>query len=154
MRHFLLCLEIGWKFAFETNFYKFDHCNNPSLSFHYCTLCILLRCGFWAIKRRDTFYPMLRYARKRLSWKSPLTSPKWGVFWITPLWDETYRWDPRKAHPWPKLRRLIYNIWDSSARGRLCACPRSHRKKTPPGDNFTHMGSRDPPADHYELWPT
>ena len=27
-------------------------------------------------------------------------------------------------------------------------------EKTPPVDNITHMVSRDPHADHYELWPT
>jgi hypothetical protein len=68
--------------------------------------------------------------------------------------DETYRWDPQKSHFWSKPRRLIYNMWDSSARGRLCACPRNHRKKSPPVDNVTYMGSRDPPADYYQLWPT
>jgi hypothetical protein len=28
------------------------------------------------------------------------------------------------------------------------------RKKTPLTVYFTYMGSRDPQADHYELWPT
>jgi hypothetical protein len=27
-------------------------------------------------------------------------------------------------------------------------------KNTPPIGYFTHMGSRDPLADHYDLWPT
>jgi hypothetical protein len=56
-------------------------------------------------------------------------------------WDVSMR--PPKAYPWPKQRRLMYNMWDSSAWGGLYACPRSHRKKTTPVDNFTHMGSHD-----------
>jgi hypothetical protein len=28
------------------------------------------------------------------------------------------------------------------------------KKKTPPTVYFTYMGSRDPPADYYELWLT
>jgi hypothetical protein len=31
---------------------------------------------------------------------------------------------------------------------------KSPEKKTPRTVYFTYMGSRDPPADHYELWPT
>jgi hypothetical protein len=48
---------------------------------------------------------------------------------ITPPWNETYWWDPHKAHPWLKPRRLMYNMWGPSARGWLCTCPRSHLKK-------------------------
>jgi hypothetical protein len=34
------------KFSFETNFCKFDICNDPSPSFYYSTLCILPRSAF------------------------------------------------------------------------------------------------------------
>ena len=107
----------------------------PSPNFSYRTLCLaemrnLRHQAFWSVSS------VSRYTHKRLSWKSPLTSRKLGVRYI----DGT-----PKAHPWPKPRRLMYNIWDSSAWGRLCACWTKHRKKTPPVDNFTHMGNRDPP---------
>ena len=35
---------------------------------------------------------------------------------------------PQKAPPWPEPRRLMYNMWGSSARGRLWAYPTSHRE--------------------------
>jgi hypothetical protein len=59
-----------------------------------------------------------------------------GFLGITPPRDETYRWDPRRAHLWPEPRRLVYigiywciGVMGSSVRGQLCVCPTSHRKK-------------------------
>jgi hypothetical protein len=114
----------------------------PFVDFHYCTLYILPRCAFWAIKRRDTFL-LCRDIPVNVQAGNPHWRHKNEGF----LGDNSpmgYRWDPQKAHPWPKPRRLMHNMWDSSARRRLCACPRSHWKKTPPVDNFAHSGGRDP----------
>jgi hypothetical protein len=115
--------------------------------------CVSCRDAHFELSSVVIRFCFAEYARKRLSWISPLKSPKWGFLGLSPLWDEMYRWDHQKTHPWPKPRRLMYHMWNSSAQGRLWACPRSPRKKTPPTDNFTYMGSRDPPADHYERWP-
>jgi hypothetical protein len=54
----------------------------PSLSFHYCTLYILPRCAFWAIKRRDMFIlcrdtPVNVYYKLRI----PIDGPKMRGFW-------------------------------------------------------------------------
>ena len=84
----------------------------------------------------------------------PIDVPKTRDFWDNSPTGWDISMGHPKTHPWPKPRWLMCNMWDSSVRGRLCACRTKHRKKTPPVDNFTHMGNRDPPADHYELWPT
>jgi hypothetical protein len=84
---------------------------------------ILSHQAFWSVSY------VSRYTHKRLSWKSPLTSRKRGVCGS----NFPTGWDifmgPPKAHPWPKPRRLMYNMWDSSAWGRLCTCWTKHRKK-------------------------
>jgi hypothetical protein len=49
-----------------------------------------------------------------------------------------------KAYHWPKPSRLMYNMWVSSARGRLCACPRSHRKKLRQSKNLPMWGAAIP----------
>jgi hypothetical protein len=92
------------------------------------------------------FSAEIAYARKRLC---RLYIKMTGFGDNSPKgWDVSMR--PPYAHPWPKPRRLMYNMSDLNARGRMCACPTS-TGKTPPVDNFTHMGSRDPSADHYEV---
>ena len=142
----------GCKFAFET-FVNLTSEMTPSPKFSYCTLCVLPRCPFRAIKRHEMFL-LCRDTSVNVYAGNPHWSPQNEGFWgNNSPWDEMYRWDSPKAHPWPEPRRLMYNMWYSSARGRLCACPTKHRKKTPSVDNFTHMGSHEP-AYHYKLWPT
>jgi hypothetical protein len=139
----------------KQTFVRLTPAMTPSLSFYHCTSCFLPICAFWAIERCDTF--LLRWYIRPYMFKLeiPIDFPRMrGFEVITPPWDETYQWDAHKTHPWPKLRQLMYNMWASGARGRLWACPSSHRKKTPPVNNITHMESRDPPANHYQLWPT
>jgi hypothetical protein len=147
-------LKFGCKFAFETNFCKFDPCNDPIPQFLLLHIVHLAEMRIFSCQASWYVSPVQRYARKRLSWKSRLMSPKWGVFGDNSAWDETYRWDLQKVHPWPKPRRLVYNMWDSSARGRLWACPRSHQKKNSANRKLHLYEEPRPPADHYELWPT
>jgi hypothetical protein len=104
----------------------------PFLSFYYCTLCILPKCAFWAID-----------------------VPKMRGFGDNSPMGWAYGWDP---HPWPKPRRLMYNMWDSSAQGRLWSVGLPNKS---PEKNFAnrklHLYGEPrppPPADHYELWPT
>jgi hypothetical protein len=72
--------KFGCKFVFETNFYKFDPCNDPIPQF------LLLHFVYLAETRNLSYqaswyvYPVPRYAHKRLSWESPLAAPKWSVF--------------------------------------------------------------------------
>jgi hypothetical protein len=51
---------------------------------------------------------------------------------------------PPKAHPWPKPRPLMHNMWASCARGRLCACARSHRKKLHQSTTSSILGAATP----------
>jgi hypothetical protein len=106
---------------------------------------------FWVYHASWYVSSVPSYALKRLSWKFPLRSKNEGFLGVNyPTgWDLSLS---PKAHPWPKPHRLIFNLWASCARGHMCACPISHRKQTKPVDNFTHMGSRDPPAYHYQIW--
>jgi hypothetical protein len=120
---FVCALKFSCKFAFETNFCKFDPCNDPVPQFLLLHIVYLAEMRIFSCQALWYVSPVSRYARKRLSWNFSSTSPKRGVLGITPLRDETYHRDPRKEHPWPKLRRLMHNMWDSSARGRLWACP-------------------------------
>jgi hypothetical protein len=45
--------NLAEKFPLKHTFVILTLAMTPSLSFYYCTLCILPRCEFWAIKRRD-----------------------------------------------------------------------------------------------------
>jgi hypothetical protein len=71
--------KFGCKFAFEAHFCKFDPYNDP------IPQCLLLRIAYFAETHNLSYqaswyvYPVSRYARKRLSWESPLTAPIWGV---------------------------------------------------------------------------
>ena len=155
--HFRWCFEFGCNFAFETNFCKFDLWNDPIpylfLSHIVCLaeMRILSHQAFWSVSS------VSRYTHKRLSWKSPLTSRKRGVCGS----NFPTGWDifmgPPKAYPWPKPRRLMYrpNMWDSSARGRLCACRTKHRKQIRQSTISPIWGAEPrSPTYHYELWPT
>jgi hypothetical protein len=86
---FRCAYKLSCKFAFETNFCKFDPCNDPirqCLLLHTVYIAkthILSHQAFWYVST------LPRYPRKRLSWKSPLTSPNVEV-----LWDScSMRWD-------------------------------------------------------------
>jgi hypothetical protein len=127
----------------KQTFVKFDPCNDPIPYFLLLHIVYLAEMRILSYQASWYVSPVPQYAHKRLSWKSLLASQNEGFWRGTPPWDETYRWDPLKGTSLAEI---------SNARVRLCGCPRSHRIKTSPVDNFTHVGSRDPPVNHYALW--
>jgi hypothetical protein len=72
-------LKFGGKFAFETNFDKFDDCNDPTPQFLLLEIVYLLEMRILSYQASWYVYPVPRCARKRFSWESPLTAPKRGV---------------------------------------------------------------------------
>jgi hypothetical protein len=148
---FSAVLEIWLKIAFETNFCKFDPCNDhirqflPLHNVYLAEMRILSYQASWYV------HHVSRYARKRSSRKSPLTAPKWGVLGDNSSmgWDVSMR--PLKAHPWPEPRRLMYNIW-AQALGAGCGLAQQvTRKKYSANRKLRLYGEPRPPADHYEL---
>jgi hypothetical protein len=147
--------KFGCKFAFETNFCKFDPCNNPDLQFLLSHIVYLAEMRNLSNQAPWYVYPVPRYARKRLSWESPLTSPKWGAF------GGLFPHGMRRIDQTPK--RCIFGrnrvdwciTFGLECSGSAVRLPnKSPEKKTPRTVCFTYMGSRDPLADHYELWLT
>jgi hypothetical protein len=131
-------------------FVNLTHVMTPSLTFYYCTLCILPRCAF---KCNDMFL-LCRDSPVNVLAGNPQWSPKNERFLEAnfPMgWDVSMRLP--KALPWPKSRRLTY-ICGTWALGVGCAFAEQNTGKKLHHDKFTHMGSRDPPINHYELLPT
>jgi hypothetical protein len=79
--------------------------------------------GAYILNYKASWYvssvPRYAYARKRLSWKSPLESRKWGVLGDkSPMgWGVSMR--PQR-HILGRNRVDWCVVWDSSTRGRLC----------------------------------
>jgi hypothetical protein len=119
----------------------------PYSNFNDCTLCVLSRCSCWAIKYVSWYVSFVpRYVRKRLNWRFPLESPKWGVFGdnFSVWWNVSMR--PQCTY----LARIYVGLERSGPTVRF---PNKIPKNTPSVDSFTYMGSHDP-SDHHELGPT
>jgi hypothetical protein len=114
IRHFQLCFEVWlWILPLKQTFVSPTAAMIPSLSFYYCTLCVLPRCTFWAIRRRDTFL---------LCRDTPVNVEAGNLHWRpqnegflghnSPMgWGVSMR--PPKCTSLAKPPRLIYKMWDS-----------------------------------------
>jgi hypothetical protein len=77
-------LKFGCKFAFETDFCEFDLWNDPISQFLLLHIVCLVEMRILSYQASLYISPVPRYARKRLGWKFPMTSPKEGILGITP----------------------------------------------------------------------
>lgn len=68
--------------------------------------------------------------------------------------SEICRWDSRKTNPCAKLHQLTYNMWISSVRCGLFACPRNLKtwKKTRQGQLHLYVKRRDVEEAWYVTW--
>jgi hypothetical protein len=132
-------------------FVSFDLCNDPIPQFslshivYLAEMCILSYQASWYVS------PVPRYARKRLSWESPLTAPKWGIF------GGLLRHGFRRIDETPKRHLLGWNHVDwciiCGARALKVGCGLARevtRKKNFPNRIFHLCGEPRPPGR--SLW--
>jgi hypothetical protein len=78
---FSCALKFGCKFASETKFCKFDPCNDPIPQILLLHIVYLAETHILSYQASWYVYLVPRYARKRLSWESPIGGPKMRGFW-------------------------------------------------------------------------